>query len=570
MLVIVGPSQGSKTAGMLMRLAWSIANRPGPKLWLTADDDLAKDASQERIQPTLDRCPDLEGLLLDNRLDKTNWKIRTKLCTLDVAGAKGDVVLQQNPYEEVYCDEARNYRPGLLQMVEKRQRSYEEPKTFVFTSAGKVNDELDVFYKQGTCFEWAFPCMGCGKEMLLNWKAVKYGEQRNDGNGKAGLEGLSEGVEAVAVICQSCGHRHSDVPNVRRAILEKGHWTQTNLAPTQGVVSYHWNALLPPWIHWADLVAEWKRANAQKKLGNIEPLKVFVTETLAEPWEERVEQADYAALIERSNGTGYLCPEARRNVWLAGSMVDNKFVASESWKHEKRKLLMVDVQQEVKYFDIRAWGLGGISRLVGYGKVFTFEDIREIQQELKIKDGDVGVDEGYLPAEVRQACLRYGWKAMKGVEQEYFSHEFPDPNKPGQTTKIRRLWTMSRSDPYIGKQNSGRVTVPLVLFSVSGINEMLEYFMTGKGPLYEFPMDTQEDYFRQLAAVKPMPDPKKPGRIIFKQVARDDHFRDTSKESLVAAICLGLVGSSEPTLKPTSAPLNLMAEGYSNQRRAYE
>lgn len=525
-VVEMASAQSAKSAPALIWLAWSIAHDPGPTLWLTGDNDLAKDASQERIQPTLDRCPDLDGLLLDNRLDKTTWKIRTKPCTIDIAGAQSATSLEQNPYRRIVADECRQFPDGFLQKLEKRQRSYADAKRLLCSCPALKGDEFHERYLAGTQCEWVFPCMGCGHELKLEWRLMRYEDGKSE-------FGKSE-QNAPALLCGGCGHRHLDQPATRRHILEKGSWQAQNPTPQAGVVSYHWNALLPPWIRWADLVLEWKRANELKHNGNIEPLKIFVCETLGEPWEERVEQADYANLMSRAEGTGYFCPEVegRRNVWLC----------KERWPLGKRSLLMVDVQQDVKYFDIRGWGLGGISRLLGYGKAFTFEDIRDIQQEMKILDGDVGVDEGYLPAEVRQACLKYHWKAFKGVDQDYFAHDGPDGKK------IRRQWAVSRSDPYIGTGQAGRYWVPLVLFSVGGINEMLELFLAGKGPVYEIPVDCHEDYFRQLAAVKPMLD--KNGKKIWKQIARDDHYRDCSKESLVGAICLGLVGSAAPGSLP--------------------
>jgi hypothetical protein len=521
-VVEMASSQCAKSAPGLIWLAWSIAHDPGPTLWITGDNELAKDASQERIWPTLERCPDLKGLLLDNRLDRTIYKVRTKPCTIDVAGGQSATALEQNPYRRIVSDECRQFPNGFLQKLEKRQRSYTDAKRLECSCPDKllrdqdgkiVGDEFYLEYLHGTQCEWFFPCMGCGRLQKLHWKGVRYDE-----NGVASF------------LCGDCGLPHLDTPGCRRHILDRGYWQAQNPSPQPGVTSYHWNALLPPWIRWSDLVLEWKRANELKHSGNIEPLKIFVCETLGEPWEERVEQADYANLMSRAEGTGYFCPEVedRRNVWLC----------KETWEPAKRILLMVDVQQDVKYFDIRGWGLGGVSRLLGYGKAFTFADIRDIQLEMKIPDGDVGVDEGYLPAEVRQACLKYHWKAFKGVDQDYFAHEGPDKKT------IRRQWAMSRSDPYIGTGQAGRYWVPLVLFSVGGINEMLELFLAGKGPLYEMPVDCHEDYFRQLAAVKPMLD--KNGKKIWKQIARDDHWRDTSKESLVGAICLGLVGSADP------------------------
>ena len=111
-IVIMAGSQCSKTAGMLVALAWAVKHNPSPVLWITGNDDLAKDASQERVTPTLERCPDVMPLLLNNRLDKTVWKVRTKTCTIDIAGAQSSTALEQNPYRFVFGDEVRQWPQG--------------------------------------------------------------------------------------------------------------------------------------------------------------------------------------------------------------------------------------------------------------------------------------------------------------------------------------------------------------------------------------------------------------------------------------------------------------------------
>ena len=60
-VVLMAGSQCSKTAGMLVALSWMVRHNPAPALWLTGNDDLARDASQERITPSLERCPDEIG-----------------------------------------------------------------------------------------------------------------------------------------------------------------------------------------------------------------------------------------------------------------------------------------------------------------------------------------------------------------------------------------------------------------------------------------------------------------------------------------------------------------------------
>lgn len=501
-IVLMAGAQCAKTAPSLIAMAWACAFDPAPTLWITGNDELAKDASQERVTPTLERCPDTAALLLNNRLDKTTWKIRLKTMTLDIAGAQSSTALEQNPYARVFCDEVRQWPEGHLQKVEKRQRSYERAKRMLFSTPDLKGDEFHQRYMAGTRCEWVWPCLKCGTESALTWKNLQYGEP----NG-------------AALKCESCGVCQPDSPAVRRHIIEAGHWQPQNPTPQAGVTSYHWNALLPPWIKWQDLVDEWHRANEQKKLGNLEPLKVFICETLGEPWEDRIEAADWAAL------------EKRREEYRIG----------ESWPFAKRTFLTADVQADVIFWTVRAWGLGGVSRLMDYGRVFTFDELRTEQNRLAVKDGDVAIDSGFRTAEVYQQCQRFGWKPMKGVTQEYFTEHEPD----GQST--RKLWTTSRADPAMGTAGQGMTMLPLFLFCADAVKDMLSLFMGGNGPKWELPADVSEEYLRHLAAEKAVL--KESGKREWKRISRANHWLDCEAMNLVAAIAVGLVASGAEVKK---------------------
>ena len=494
-IVLMAGSQCAKTAPALVAMAWACAFDPAPTLWITGNDELAKDASQERIAPTLERCPDAAPLLLNNRLDKTTWKIRLKTMTLDIAGAQSSTALEQNPYARVFCDEVRQWPEGHLQKVEKRQRSYERAKRMLFSTPDLKGDEFHQRYMAGTQCEWVWPCMGCKVELRLTWKGLKF-----DGT-------------APTFHCEKCGAMFQDSPLVRRWIIEQGHWQAQNPSPQPGVVSYHWNALLPPWVKWQDLVDEWHNANVAKKQGNIEPLKIFICETLGEPWEERIEAADWQQLGQRKEG----------------------YVIGEAWPFEKRRFLTVDVQADVLYWTCRAWGLGGVSRLVEYGRIFGWDDLRAIQQRLGVKDGDVVVDSGYRTGEVYQQCLRNGWKPSKGVTQDHFIHQEPDGKS------MRRPWQISRTDPQMGTNAQGATSIPLVLICTDSMKDMLALFMGGSGPAWGLPQDVSEEYLQQLAAEKPELDEK--GKRIWKRRHRNNHWLDCEVSNLTAAVIIGLAAS---------------------------
>jgi phage terminase large subunit GpA-like protein len=525
-IVIMAGSQCSKTAGMLVALAWAVKHSPAPMLWITGNDDLAKDASQERVTPTLERSPDSAPLLLNNRLDKTTWKVRAKTCTIDIAGAQSSTALEQNPYRFVFGDEVRQWPQGSLQKVEKRQRSFSDAKRCFFSTPMLKGDEFHQRYLAGTQSEWVWPCMKCGAENRLEWKGLKYeSEQAKSLVSEALPTGNTQNDGGVCVRCD-CGHSHFDTPTVRRHIIEQGHWQAQNPTPAQGVVSYHWNALLPPWVRWADLVAEWKQATAMLKAGNPEPLKVFVCETLGEPWEEREVEADTAAIHKRVGD----------------------FTSAEEWTDElvtngvPARVLAADVQQDCIYWRARRFGKNGASRGMGWGRVFTFDELAEVQKRMGIHSNLVAVDSGYRTQEVYQACVKSatwrtdqlgrqqwsgGWKPTKGEEgREHFTQD-----------NVRQVFLRRWLDPHIGTGLAGRISIPFYLYADHSLQDMLEMQIRGQAGDWRIERDAGEDYAKQLWAEKRA---DKTGKLVW-QERKQNHLRDCEKIVMVVAIASGIL-----------------------------
>lgn len=527
-IVIMAGSQCSKTAGMLMALAWSVKNNPAPILWITGNDDLAKDASQERVAPTLERCPDAAPLLLNNRLDKTTWKIRLKTCTVDIAGAQSSTALEQNPYRFVFGDEVRQWPTGSLQKVEKRQRSFGDAKRCFFSTPMIKGDEFHQRYLAGTKCEWVWPCMKCGAENKLEWKAVKYGSDIREensiaGGGHAGGDGARNDVArdktSPHIICEKCCEHHYDQPAVRRHICEAGRWQRANEHPQAGVVSYHWNALLPPWVRWADLVAEWKQANDHLKRGNPEPIKVFVCESLGEPWEEREVEADVAQLQDR------------RGDYAGADAWDAELVRGDG---TRARVIGADVQQDVIYWRCRMFGGDGASRGHGWGRVFTFAELDEVAKRLGVNPKYIGVDSGYRTQEVYRACMQYGWKATKGEDREQFIVDVPGEGR------VRQAWTRSQADPHSGTGQAGRATVPLYLFSYPSMQDMLALHLSGRAGNWTYETDAGHEYIAQVCSEEKRADPKT-GKVEWVRVRRANHLRDTEVIILTIAIASGIL-----------------------------
>jgi phage terminase large subunit GpA-like protein len=516
-VVLMAGSQCAKTAPMLITLAWHVAHDPCAMAWLTGNKDMAGEAYEERIKPTLLRCPDCEPVLLTDRLHMTKDAIRTKTCTIIIDGSQSEGALNQNPYRIVFADEVGNedlWPEGALEKLAKRMRSFEDAKRFLFSRPGKKDAPFHKRYLDGTQCEWVWPCLGCGEEIALVWS-------KDHCHITTGLRNKSElryEGNACWMQCQ-CGYKHYPTPQIQRHIIENGKWAHQNENPKTGVVSYHWNALLPPWVRWADLVDEWHKAIEQRRRGNVAPLRIFVTETLGEPWEEREVEADPKAL------------EDRRGEYTAGDAWPDVLTKADG---SAARFIAADVQQDVIYWRCRLFGKDGESRGHEWGRCFTFAELDGVAQRLGVAKYFVGVDSGYRTQEVYRACAAYGWKAMKGEDRQEFIVDEPGLGR------VRRCWNRSQADPHAGTAQAGRVIVPLYLFADDAMQDMLALHMAGKAGRWSYERDAGSDYVAQMLSEEKRADPKT-GKVEWHRIRRANHLRDCEKMVLVLAIASGVL-----------------------------
>jgi hypothetical protein len=551
-IVVRAGSQTWKTTLFLLALAWSVKHRPVPKLWLTAKDDLAKDISQDRIQPTLERSPDLADLLLDNRLDKTTYKIRTKLCTIDIAGAESSTALEQNPYGEILSDECRNYPAGYLQKLRMRQRNYRDAKRALFSTPSLVGDEFDQRFNIGSQEEWMFPCMKCGDMIPLVWSS-KYSRLPEPWNKKSEIKWDKE-TGVVWLECH-CHHRHMDAPDVRGWILNRGDWVstftereQTKRDPT--VVSFHYPAMLNPMVVWWDCVKGFYTALSLKDAGNVEDLKLFVNETLGEPWREgqHIEDSEVVKATYRIEH-------------LSG-------VTGKDWKFVFHTN---DVGKRDFWHIVRGWNPGAQTRILSAGQLRYWQDIKDIAKRFGLVmtgRGDEGLAEGQcrrvfldvryedpVEQEVHRACAEQGWTGLVGIPKPYFEEVYEEND---EKKKQRLLYSDPRYfDSKTGLAGTAEIRGVEFSYAEGTAQDILDELLAGRVGKFEHPLDCEFEltadhriaFTADTYAIHMRNEPKLPevnkrtGHVEYKRKRQGpQHLRDCEKMQVVAASMVDLIG----------------------------
>jgi|GEM_PF-590248 len=546
-------AQSSKTMTMKCLLCYDIAEDPGPEMYVMANKDDAAEFVRDRFVPVLNNCKPVKDLLL--RESKTGFTFRTM--PLYFVGAGSPAKLMGKPMKRLKLDEVRNYPKGALDTVLKRVRAFGSlAQVFIISTPDTAGDEMDRAFKRGDQRTIHFPCPQCGSMQQLLFERLmavhpetglpcQWGEV--PGAREEGKWHFSVLKPAIRFVCPKCQHCISDTPTERKTICRTSQFIRMNPKAEPSDVSFTWNALLPWWVPWIDIVKEFLLAREAIRLGEIQPMKTFVTETLGESWEDRL------GVIE---DFGYL--EARKAEYDYGDV----------WPEGKRRFMAADPGEkggEHYWYVIREFGPTGASRLVTHGMARTLAELEQIRKDNGVRDGDACIDSGYRAQQIYRFCLSSRWKAFKGEAREIYFVTRPHPQNAQKRITVRQIWNRSDAVVYNPETHARIGSLPLWLYSDFSTQDLLEEYMHGLIGNWTLPRNTVREYFKHIAAERR--EQKEDGKgVITTYYHRygEQGKRDCEKIILVAAIIASALttprpappsGEQKPDGKPDNSPL---------------
>jgi hypothetical protein len=519
-IVLMVSAQSAKTRWLMNKLCHFIVEDPGPTMWVMANGDHVREFHQKRLLPALEACGKVRELLPQTRELNKRGLILFDSMPFTLRGSNSRAKLQSDPVRYIICDERREWSPGAIDLLRKRQRTFHNSLELSAGTPGTKADELHADFLAGTQTHFHFRCLKCQHSQPFRFgkdKSVMFPKPRKKGglrwdtndvtkpNGEWDEDALRK---TVRYECESCDATFVDSDKL--ALLKSLHPVVYNPHAPSGMLSFTWNAMAMLWpdCRWTEIVIEFIRAERAMRHGNIEPLKSCMTETFSEPWEERGQKAEANELRQRCgavNGEPY----ERGQKWVQGRDEDIGTVLS------------CDVQGMgagfIKWVS-RQFRRNGNSRLLDYGLVHGFEDLRHVQQKLGVPNDLVFIDSGFHAQDVYRACLSFGWMPLKSVESEYFVH-YVD----GIPRQIP--WRKTRVDPSLGKTGGGRIEIEMLLWSSKTyLNRLLLYIAKGRGPRWLLPDDIGEEYIHELMAREKRESVNKRGLTVSEwvKVAADD------------------------------------------------
>lgn len=523
-------AQSTKTVLMYACAGYSFLEDPGPMMWVTKSKPEAVTMAEAYLWPFFENTPKLAAQLPNDRQKKKKLHLYFGGHYFRIAGADTKAALQSLPYRYLFLDEVRQWKPGALEMVSKRTRSYPDNfKQFMISCPDMEGDMMDRAFQAGTQEHWHFHCRECGHGQELRWgEKGKNGGVKWDTNEVTCPNGRWNEDEACKTLhyeCENsaCLHQYRDIrPRGadRKWFCREGDWVIYNdLAPSD-YNSFTWNALLPHFTSWDDQLKEFLRALEALRAGDFTALKDHWNETRGLPWADRLRFAkedDYLKQRERDYKPG------------------------DVWEEEKKRFMTIDVQGKGGrhyWVTIRAWGRWGQSRKLHHEKVHTREDLVRLQKEWNVDPICVGIDSAYSTVDVYKLVVESGmlWKALRGEEKQFFSHEH------GQ----KAIWAMSKFDPALGTQFQGQVAhVPLWLFSAPATRERLVMMMYGELGDWCLPLNEDHEYKRQVTAWerKYITEGRNTGSYVWYQKRVDDHLEAVERMQIAMATMAGLMVS---------------------------
>ena len=548
-IVVQGNVQSGKSMVLELWSAFVPARTPGPMLLLQDIDLNAQDWQQTRLRPLWDNTPATRDRI--SEIDRNKWHTTQFERNITwVLGANNERNLQRRSIRFLGGDECWQWPKGHLKQALARRTAFEWQGKSVFVSQGGVEgDEFTELFNSTDRGEWHFKCVACNARQPFEWVQIKYPD-----NAKTSTGWDLDMVRANTTYeCKFCKHQHLDRNSVRAEMVRDPEYVPLNPSAPKDRKGFHFNALSMLWgLSWGDLAVECiEAAQSFDSGGDESKRRDFKQKRMALPWSDEPDDGGGEVLP-----SGYMMQEE----WLdEAANIHGKVQPPPFTKEQmdnvnfaRLRFMAVDVQRKGFYCLVRSWSHDGKSRLIWWGYVDTWEQVRAEQVKHKVAPIFTFVDSGDGPnmEEVYKNCATYGWNATKGSGNTDFPWKVQTPYgikmayRPYAPAKVVQ----------VGKQSCR-----MFMFSNLILKDTLTRLR--RAGHHTYAQDAGDEYRKQMQSEHRTR--TEAGKPIWVQVGdRPNHLWDCETIGILPALMARLVGKGknknavdEKTVdKPTDAP----------------
>lgn len=331
-VVLMSAARAGKTVSSILNpIAYQIANDPGPIMVVFPTVELGERFSKKELAAMIRDTPALRGKVAEARSRDGMNTLSLKMFnggSIQISGANSGNSLRAVTIKYLYFDEVDGAPESAgtegdpVRLAERRTTTYSgrgRKIILVSTPTVKGHSRIEVAYENSTQEQWNLPCPSCGEMQPLLWGQVNF--------------------ETVEHACRECGALHPK----HEWLAGEGQWIARN--PDSPVRGFHVNALVSPFVSWADLVEEWRQATALANVGQFEQLQVFKNTVLGEVWEEVGLKVSEEGLMARREVYYADVPDGVCAITIAADTQDNRLAV-----------------------DVIGWGAGKESWRLGYSE----------------------------------------------------------------------------------------------------------------------------------------------------------------------------------------------------------
>lgn len=281
---------GATTMILEAYIAYRIAVAPCPILYTSADNELAEENMQSRIDAMI-KTTNLGTKIKPTTIKKGSRKTGDTKKQKEFAGGfitamglNNPGKLRQRGFKVLLADEIDEYSKNLkgqgsaISLLDARTQAFsrDSKKLKISTPTNANNSNIETIFNQGTKEYYQVPCPHCGKMQKL---------ELGDGAG-AGLhfERDEEKILIPGSVYYQCENGCRIEEHEKKKMLIAGKWVATQRARKKSLRSFQLSAIYSNFMTWQDIIEKFLEAKDNK-----EKLKVFTNTVLGEPFREIVQ-----------------------------------------------------------------------------------------------------------------------------------------------------------------------------------------------------------------------------------------------------------------------------------------
>ena len=507
-------------------IPWLIANDAGPISWTMQTEEMVERHAKSRLNPLIERCRPVAAMLPRAGPQRMTTEIYFGGFFLVMNAAslssQQSQSIRYKVNDEIWLPRWQEIYAHAVARVSK----FEEvgrSKIYNISQAPIMDAETgnveDTSYRTGNQQEWSAKCPSCSKIHPIQFaqttsEAGKYAGVVWDRTAKRDDDtwDVAKAVDSCRFRCIHCGHETPDADTTREAWKRTGVYVPQNPTAPKEVQSFRVEALVARPMRM--LVEEFVQAeNHAQRTGDDRLRQEFKTKRQALPW-----------IVEKKVV----------NIFLGKS--DYKvtdYAGAEEIPNEVGRFMTIDRQQDHWWVEVGAFSTseGPRYRQLYFGRVDTRDQLRALQQRLKVSDGCVAQDRGYRPSDVDRDSADFGWRSMKGFARRTW---------PLRDENTGQLVNYPFSDPQVSDYRGGDV----YFYNWSGdyFKDVLSSALEGRGDLkWELPADVNPLYLEHIRGEHKVE--IRTGVWEWREVKSNapNHGLDTSAMMLCVATIAGLI-----------------------------